>query len=144
MPDFILTEGDKVNFMPNFGAAVVAVRPGTLKGTGPASFKGKSLCVEGDEKDVSVPGCSYMTPQYSIPGTGTLKISALAGNQKAAKTFTGGKAVLLKGGTFTAEFEVQSPAQQPPPGTGSPIPDSAPKYTGMGSFVTTNTTLQGP
>jgi len=29
-----------------------------------------------------------MTPQYSIPGTGTLKIAALAGNQKATKTQT--------------------------------------------------------
>jgi hypothetical protein len=27
-----------------------------------------------------------MTPQYSIPGTGTLKIASLASNQKAQKT----------------------------------------------------------
>ena len=74
------------------------------------------MCVDGDEKKVEVAGCSYyMTPQYPIPGTGTLKIAALAGNQKATKTSTGGKAVLLKGGNFTASFEVQSPAKQPPP-----------------------------
>jgi hypothetical protein len=143
MPDFILIEGDKAMFMPNFGAAIVVVRPADLKGSGPATLHGKKLCVDGDEKNVSVPGCTYMTPQYSIPGTGTLKISALAGNQKATKTKTGGKAVLLKGGTFTAEFEVQSPAKQPPPGPGSPIPDSTPKYTGMGQFLTTNLKFQG-
>jgi len=143
MPDFILIEGDKANFLPNFGAAVVVVQPGDLKGSGPATLTGKKLCVDGDEKNVSVPGCSYITPQYSIPGTGTLKIASLAGDQKAKKTQTGGKAVLLKGSTFTAEFEVQSPAQQPPPGPGSPIPDATPKYTGSGMFITTNMKFRG-
>ena len=143
MPDFILIEGDKANFLPTFGAATVVVQPGNLKGSGPATLNGKKICVDGDEKNVSVPGCTYMTPQYSIPGTGTLKISALASDQKAKKTKTGGKAVLLKGGTFTAKFEVQSPAKQPPPGPGSPIPDATPQYSGKGMFVTTNSKFQG-
>ncbi len=143
MPDFILVEGDKANFLPAFGAAVVVVKPGDLKGSGPATLNGKKVCVDGDEKDVSVPGCTYMTPQYSIPGTGTLKIAALAGNQKAQKTQTGGKAVLLKGASFTAKFEVQSPAKQPPPGPGPPIPDATPQYSGNGMFITTNMKFQG-
>lgn len=143
MPDFILIDGDKVNFLPTFGAAIVVVQPGTLSGSGPATLNGKKFCVDGDEKKVSVPGCTYMTPQYSIPGTGTLKIAALAGNQKATKTQTGEKAVLLKGNNFTAKFEVQSPAQQPPPGPGSPIPDATPQYSGNGMFVSTNTKFQG-
>lgn len=143
MADFILIEGDKANFLPNFGAAIVVVQPGTLQGSGPATINGKKICVDGDEKKVSVPGCSYMTPQYSIPGTGTLKIAALAGNQKASKTSTGGKAVLLKGGAFTAMFEVQTPAQQPPPAPGSPIPDATPQYSGDGMFITTNAKVQG-
>ncbi len=143
MPDFILVEGDKANFLPAFGAAVVVVKPGDLKGSGPATLSGKKVCVDGDEKDVSVPGCMYMTPQYSIPGTGTLKIAALAGNQKAQKTQTGGKAVLLKGGSFTAKFEVQSPAKQPPPGPRPPIPDASPQYSGNGLLITTNVKFQG-
>lgn len=143
MPDFILVEGDKANFLPAFGAAVVVVKPGDLKGSGPATLSGKKICVDGDEKDVSVPGCMYMTPQYSIPGSGTLKIAALAGNQKAQKTQTGGKAVLLKGGSFTAKFEVQSPAKQPPPGPGPPIPDATPQYSGNGLFITMNMKFQG-
>ena len=143
MANFILMEGDKAMFMPNFGAAVVVVLPGDLTGSGPATLKGKKLCVDGDEQDVSVPGCTYMTPQYSIPGTGTLKIDALAANQVATKTNTGGKAVLLKGGNYTAKFEVQSPAQQPPPGPGSPIPDSMTQYSGSGMFMTTNMKFQG-
>ena len=143
MPDFILVEGDKANFIPSFGAAIVVVKPGDLKGSGPATLTGKKICVDGEENNVAVPGCTYMTPQYSIPGTGTLKIAALAGNQKATKTQTGGKAVLLKGGNFTAKFEVQSPAKQPPPGPGSPIPDATPQYSGNGMFITTNTKFQG-
>jgi hypothetical protein len=141
--DFILIEGDMAMFMPAFGPAIVVVQPGTLEGSGPATIGGKKICVDGDESRVSVAGCTYMTPQYSIPGTGTLKIAALAGDQKARKTQTGGKAVLLKGGNFTAKFEVQSPAQQPPPGPGSPIPDATPQYSGSGMFVTTNVKFNG-
>lgn len=143
MTDYILLHGDKANFLPNFGPATVVVRPGDLQGSGPATLNGKKLCVDGDEKQLSVPGCMYFTPQYSIPGTGTLKIASLAGNQKATKTKTGGKAVLLKGGNFTARFEVQSPAQQPPSGPGSPIPDPTPQYSGSGMFITTNFKFQG-
>ncbi len=143
MADFILIEGDKAIFLPNFGAALVVVKPGDLKGSGPATLNGKKVCVDGDEKNVSVPGCMYMAPPYVIPGTGTLKIAALASNQKAQKTETGGKPVLLKGSNFTAKFEVQSPAKQPPPGPGSPIPDATPQYSGSGMFVTTNMKFQG-
>ena len=126
-----------------FGVATVVVQPGDLTGSGPGTFEGKTLCVDGDEEDVSVPGCMYMTPQYCIPGTGTLKIDSLAGDQVAEKTKTGDTLVMLKGGQFTAKFEVQSPAMQPPPGPGSPIPDSTPEYSGDGMFVTTNTKFKG-
>jgi hypothetical protein len=142
MSDFILIDGDLAIFMPNFGAAVVIVSPGTLAGSGPGKACGKPMCVDGDEGKLSVPGCMYLTPQYSIPGTGTLKIAALAGDQKAQVSKTGGKLVLLKGSTFTAKFEVQSPAMQPPPGPGSPIPDSMSQYSGSGSFMTTNATVK--
>jgi len=143
MGDFILVDNDVVNFLPAFGAAMVVVRPGNLTGSGPATLNGKKLCVDGDEKQVEVPGCMYMAPPHTIPGTGTLKIAALASNQKASKTNTGGKAVLLKGSQFDAKFEVQSPAQQPPPGPGSPIPDPMSQYMGKGMFITTNVKFQG-
>ena len=100
MSDFILMDGDMANFIPAFGAATVVVQPGTLAGSGPATLSGKPICVDGDEADVSVPGCQYMTPVYSIPGVGTLKIDALAGDQLASKTNTGGIAVMLKGSQF--------------------------------------------
>lgn len=130
-------------FIPAFGAAIVVVQPGKLEGSGPATIGGKKICVDGDESKVEVAGCTYMTPQYSIPGSGTLKIAALAANQKAKKTQTGGKVVLLKGGSFTAKFEVQSPAQQPPPGPGAPIPDATPQYSGNGMFIPANIKFMG-
>ena len=142
MSDFILIDGDMATFLPNFGAAVVVVQPGRLSGSGQANIGGKAVCVEGDESQLSVPGCIYMTPQYSIPGTGTLKISALGGDQKTQKEKCGGKALLLKGSTFTAKFEVASPAMQPPPGPSAPIPDATPQYTGSGMFMPSNATVQ--
>ncbi len=137
MSDFILTDGDIVMFMPAFGAAMVVAIPGILKGSGKANCGGKPICVEGDEGDVQVPGCAYTAGAFVIPGTGTLKIQALGGDQLATKTKSDGKKVMLKGSMFTAVFEVQSPAQQPSPPT-PPKPDPTPKYTGQGMFITTN------
>jgi Contractile injection system spike tip protein len=143
MSDYILIDGDKAIFQPAFGLAVVLVQPGVLRAGGGATLNGRKICVEGDERKVSVAGCPYTTPQFSTPGTGTLKIAALAPEQKARKTRSGGRPVLLKGGNFTAKFEIESPAQQPPPGPGSPIPDSTPQYSGSGRFISLNTHFAG-
>ncbi len=143
MADYILVDNDIVNFMPTFGPATVGVLPGNIPASGPATLNRSKLCVDGDEKKVEVSGCMYVAPPYVIPGTGTLKIQQLAPNQKAMKTKTGGKAVLLKGAQFQATFEVQSPAQQPPPGPGPPIPDPMTQYPGQGMFQTINLKFQG-
>ena len=140
MSDFIMIDGDKANFMPAFGAAIVVVKPGTLKGSGPATLNGKKICVDGDEKSVEVSGCTYMAGSFSVPGSGTLKIASLAGNQKASTTRTGGKVVLLKGGQFTAKFEVTKPAQMSTPAA---TPDPTPQYSGQGTFTTTNRKFKG-
>ena len=136
MGDKVLTDGDMVVFMPVFSPAIVVVQPGKIPGSGPASIGGKKVCVDGDEAQVSVPGCTYITPSHPIPGVGTLKIASLAGNQKARSVQTGGKPVLLKGAMFTAKFEVQSPAQQPTPA--GPVPDATPQYSGQGQFMPVN------
>lgn len=143
MPDTILIDGDTVNFDAAFPPGSVVVKPGKLAAKGEATVNGKKMCVEGDEKNVSVPGCMYTTPIFSIPGTGTLKINSLAPNQKAMKTATGGKKVLLKGAKFIAVFEVQSPAKFQPPGTSPPQQDPMKKYMGTGSFVSTNQKTKG-
>ncbi|HLP87134.1 MAG TPA: hypothetical protein VK184_00810 [Nostocaceae cyanobacterium] len=141
MADFILITGDKVIFNPSFGQAIVAVQPGDLTGTGKDKINQKLVCVDGDEKQVIVPNCTYVTSQHTISGMGILSIESLAGNQKAQKTKSGGKAVLLKGASFTAKFQVTVPAQQP--STPSPIPDATLQYSGTGSFMTTNQKVKG-
>jgi hypothetical protein len=142
MADSVIVDGDLATFLPSFGAATVVVRPGQITGSGPPTFNGNAICIEGDEASVEVAGCVYVTPQYSIPGSGTLKIASLAGDQVAQKSSIEGNAMILKGGSFRAKLEVQSPAQQPPPGPGSPIRDSTTEYSGTGSFLTTNIKLK--
>lgn len=143
MADIVIIDGDKAIFMPFFGAALVWGPAGKIAGSGPGTVGNKKICVVGDESSVKVENCCYLTSQYCIPGKGTVKIDALSGNQQAKKTLSGGKAVVLKGAMFTAVFEVQTPAKQPPPGPGSPIPDPTPKYSGQGMFKSTNLIFQG-
>ena len=52
MADQILIDTDRVIFTPMFGAATVVVKPGTLEGSGPATIKGKKVCVDGDETNL--------------------------------------------------------------------------------------------
>ncbi|OYE02927.1 hypothetical protein [Nostoc sp. 'Peltigera membranacea cyanobiont' 232] len=136
MLDFILITGDLVIFNPIFGKAIVVVRPDTLTGTGKATVNKKTICIDGDENKVIVPGCPYTSPPFVTPGTGTLSIQSLAPNQKARRVKSRGKAVLLKGTTFTAKFQVMVPAMQP--SIPAPIPDPLLLYTGTGTFMTTN------
>jgi len=139
MGDYILIEGDTVQFDSPFAEAAVMVQPGKLTASGPATINGKKICVQGDEGDVSVM-CSYTTITYSVAGTGLLKIFQLATDQIASKTNTGDKAVLLRGKKFQAKFEVKVGAKAPPP---SNTPDATVMYLGTGSFITTNTLFQG-
>lgn len=141
MADYVLIDGDKAIYNPSFGAATVVVQPGKLQGSGPATLSDKKMCVAGDEKSAKVQGCTYVTASHTIPGTGTLEIASLAGDQTATKTSTGDTKLMLVGSTFTASFSVQSPAQQPT--SAGPVPDPAPKYSGSGKFVTTNSKLKG-
>ncbi len=142
MPDLVIIDGDQAMFMTAFGAAIVLVGPGKLSGTGKSTVKGKKICLEGDEKKVEVPGCMYTTPQYIIPGIGTLKIDALGGDQTSKNVKDSGKGIILKGGQFTAKFEVQSPAKDPSVAPAPPQPDSTSSYSGQGNFITTNTKVK--
>jgi hypothetical protein len=140
MSDLIIIDGDQAEFNPSFGLATVVVRLGEIKGSGNSSLQGKKVCIVGDETSVSVPGCIYITPIYSLPGIGTLKIDVLGDDQIAQKTNSVGTPMILKGSTFIAKFEVQTPAFTPPPIS---VPDVVPQYSGIGSFITTNTKWRG-
>jgi hypothetical protein len=141
MSDLILITGDEVIFNPNFGQAIVTVRSAKLIGTGKAKINGKLVCIDGDERKVTVSACPYVTQKCSIPGMGMLFIQSLDSSQKAQKIKSKGKPVLLKGGEFKAKFTVTSPAQQP--STPNPIPDTTLQYSGTGIFISTNATVKG-
>jgi hypothetical protein len=142
MSGFLVLDGEMVMFMPVFGAAIVAVRPGRIRSSGKAHAFGQRICVAGDERQVSVSECIYIAPPFVIAGGGTLVIETLAGDQTTATTQAGGIGALLVGSTFTAGFSVTTPAQQPPLGPGNPIPDFTPRYFGMGWFVSINTSVK--
>lgn len=141
--DYVLIDGDTASFDAAFGAATVTVQPGTLRASGPATLGGKKICIVGDEASVVVLQCPYTTLNHPTAGFGTLEIAALAGDQQAAKTSSGGTKVILVGSSFTAKFTVQKPAEMPMPAPAPPVLDLTPQYSGTGKFVTTNTKLQG-
>lgn len=136
MSEYLLGNGDTVMFLPNFGVAMVVVRPTIIKGRSKANVMGKKVCVEGDQKHVLVLGCVYTTPIYIVPGVGNLSIKSLAQDQKSKLLKINNKLVLLQGGNFKASFKVVTPAQTPPAPT--PNIDTTLEYRGSGKFITSN------
>lgn len=134
--DNILVDADLVVFEPMFGAAMVAVRPGMLKGSGAVTLNGVRVCVAGDEASVRVNGCLYSSGLFSIPGTGSLEVASLSSAQRTSSTQVAGQQLLVVGRMFTARFRVENPAQQP--STAGPIPDPMAEYTGKGRFLSAN------
>lgn len=141
MSDYVLLDGDLAIFEASFGAATVEVMPGSLVASGPATRRGRRLCVVGDEGSVRVAACTYKTALHPVVGMGTLTIAALAADHQATKSRSGDVALLLVGGRFTARFTVEVPAKQPT--AAGPVPDATPEYPGAGSFVTTNDHFRG-
>lgn len=136
----IIVSGDVVNFLPPFGSAIITPIPGAMVGSATTVMTtSKPTCVEGDEKNVVVPGVPYINPPNVIPGVGILTIDKLASDQLSTKTTSGGKKVILKGVQFDAKFTVVTPAQKPTPA--GPIPDTVTSFMGKGMFVNTNMTV---
>jgi hypothetical protein len=139
MPKHVLIDEDMVLFIPAFGSAIVTVKPGKIKGSGPSTHKGKKVCVEGDEKSVKVFGCMYSSPPFA-QGVGTITIEKLNDDQIAKKTKSGGKKMLLKGSMFDAKFKVDVKAILATPS--GPQQDPMSEYKGKGSFITQNIKYQ--
>lgn len=131
MSNFIVINGDRVQFMPLFEDSMVAVQPGTITGSGHATLSGKKVCVTSDITSVNVTNVSYVSPQYPVAGLGTLKIKNLNGDQQKQWCESNGK-VIVVGTMFTATFDVTSPAKAASPLNGS---DTNLQKTGSGSFI---------
>lgn len=136
--DYVILSGDQAIFDASFPPATVVPVPGTISASNQASSSQMSVCVEGDESSVVVPGATYTSGGFVTPGVGTLTIDSLGTDQTTQQTKSDEKALILKGSQFQAKFEVTSPAINPSSG----VPDPVTTYSGTGSFVTTNTVLQ--
>ena len=134
----LLLTGDLAVFPTALGAAVVpAPLSAPMAGSSTLSVAGKPVCVAGDEAKVSIV-CTYTVGTFTVPGAGTLTITALASDQSSQVLATpGGKAVLLARAKFTAKLQVTTPAQAPPGAV--PPADTVPIYTGQGEFQSSNT-----
>lgn len=142
MPDdFIIVTGDMIQVTITPPAIVpMLMAPVPLVGTGQTVLVGgKPICLEGDELPPSLKApMPYTAPPYVTPGTGKLEITLLPTN-KTIQT-ENGKKILIKGATFTAKFNVQTPAQMPTPA--GPVPDPVAVKPGTAQFITTNVQIK--
>jgi len=136
----VIVDGDMIQITINPPCIVPQlIPPVPLVASGFSKITDKVVCVEGDELPPSIKSpLTYMSGAYVIPGTGTVKVT-LNDDNKTSVAKDKDKKMLLKGSTFKAEFDVQSPAQMPTP-TG-PQPDPMSKYTGTAMFITTDTVV---
>ncbi|MBI4491817.1 MAG: hypothetical protein HY690_03380 [Chloroflexi bacterium] len=141
MPDVIIKTGDMIKFnIPPPVLIPPIMAPIPLVGSGSTvQVMGQPICLFGDElpKFLQVP-LPYTSPPFVIPGMGTLKVILLPANM--TQRTINGKPILIKGGTFPAMFQVQTPAQQITPV--GPIPDPVPVKVGTAQFIPTYPLVQ--
>ena len=136
--DFIIKTGDMIKItIPPPAVVPQLVAPAPLVGTSKGLTVGNmAVCLEGDELPPALKApMPYTAPPFVTPGTGTVSVTLTPMN-KTLVTKEGGKAILIKGTPFVAEFTVMAPAMQPTPA--GPVPDPVAKKPGMAEFITTN------
>lgn len=135
--DFIIKTGDMIR-ITIFPPAVVPqlLAPIPLVGTSKdLTVSNMPVCLEGDElPPMLLAPMPYTAPPFVTPGTGTVSVTLTPINKTLLTK--NGKAILIKGTPFMAEFTVMAPAMQPTPA--GPIPDPVAKKPGMAEFITTN------
>jgi len=139
--DLIIKTGDMIQItIPPPALVAQLIAPVPLVGSGsPVTVNGQAICLQGDELPQAISGpLLYTAPPYVTPGMGTLTI-VLAPTNLTAQT-TNGKLILIKGATFQAMFNVQSPAMMPTPA--GPQPDPLMVKPGTAQFITTNATVK--
>ncbi|MFQ5381171.1 MAG: hypothetical protein ACE5EF_06070 [Dehalococcoidia bacterium] len=139
--DFVIKTGDMIRItIPPPVVVPPLMSPIPLIGTSANLMVNSMLvCLEGDELPpaLRVP-LPYTAPPFVTPGMGTVAVTLTPMN-KTAQT-QNGKAVLIKGTPFMAEFRVTVPAMQPTPG--GPVPDPVAVKPGTAEFVTTTANVK--
>lgn len=107
----VVIDGDGLVFTPQFGTATVALPLSPkIRGRGEACIGGESICILGDEKQVSFTVNYTRPPYFTTPGVGTLTIDELASDQRAIFA-TAPEPVIVVGSQFTTKFQPTTPAQ---------------------------------
>lgn len=136
--DFVIKTGDMIR-ITIFPPAIVPplLAPVPLVGTSKdLMVTNMPVCLEGDELPPMLRApLPYTAPPFVTPGMGMVSVTLTPMN-KTLLTKNGGKAILIKGTPFMAEFTVMAPAMQPTPV--GPVPDPVAKKPGMAEFITTN------
>jgi Contractile injection system spike tip protein len=139
--DFVIRTGDMLSV--SLAPPVVVpplLAPVPLTGTGlTVNAVGLTVCLEGDELPPALRGpLPYVSPPFVTPGTGTLMLT-LTPTNKTLQTVNG-RAMLIKGTPFMAQFQVVAPAMQPTPG--GPVPDPLLLKPGTAQFITVNVSVR--
>ena len=141
MGDFIIKTNDMIQFtVPPPALIPMITAPVPLIGTGTTVTVGNvPICLQGDELPPTLQSpMPYTAPPFVTPGMGTLTVMLMP-NNLSMKTVQG-KAIILKGATFNATFNVSAPAMQPTPG--GPVPDPLMTKPLTCQFITTNVNTQ--
>jgi len=141
--DFTIVDQDEIVWMTTFGTCVTASPP---RGSVVASAKkaeviGRPPALVGDEARWESAPVAYIDGDFVTPGAGVARVTRLADDQKTTVVECEGRAVVIRGTLFEAEFHVTSPATKPTPG--GPVPDPvAVKTNGQGRLVNRNKTVK--
>ena len=139
--DFIVKSGDMIQItIPPPAVVPQLMAPVPLVGTSSkVMINNQPACLQGDELPPAIKGpLVYTAPPYVTPGTGSVTI-VLMPNNLTMQT-SNEKPLLVKGVTFQAVFNVQSPAMMPTPA--GPQPDPLIIKPGTAQFITSNMTIQ--
>lgn len=137
-----LISGDLAVINPNLSngkAFLSAPCNGLLKGSSKSADSGRSICIKGDEANISFAPVPYMLipepPKVpGLPGMVLCKINKLHSSHISTIAKAGKEAILYIGSSnFEVEFQVMAPATVISP-TGVPIPDTQATHSGTGSF----------
>ncbi|WGL60626.1 hypothetical protein QEJ31_03290 [Pigmentibacter sp. JX0631] len=125
--------------MSNGKAFITVLCNGLLKGSSKSQDTGRTICVEGDEKNIlfaPVPYTLVPTPPNApgSPGSVLCKVKELHSSHISKIAKAGANKILYIGSSsYDVEFQVIVPATQVSP-AGAPIPDTNLSYTGTGTF----------
>ncbi len=138
--DFIIKTGDMIR-ITIFPPVIVPplMSPIPLIGTSTnVMVNMMPICLEGDELPpvLRVP-LPYTAPPFVTPGMGMVSVTLTPMNKTLLTK--NGKAILIKGTPFIAEFQVVAPAIMP---AVVPVPDPVAKKPGIAEFITTNVTVK--